>query len=233
MTLRLVERYISYQGEGPNTGRPTMFVRFAGCNFKCPGWPCDTQHAIDPKIFGKTQRMLTPGELVEMIVEDKVRNICLTGGEPFLQNHEDVRALCTELKKVTRNIEVFTNGSLVWPEHIGDLIDNFIVDWKLPGSGEYPDDEILLENIKTLGPYDAIKFTISNREDFDRALHNYDQVIMPISPNPYERPRVWCGPVWGALTPAKLARWMLNAEVDWHLNIQSHKYIWDPDTIGV
>ena len=36
----LVEIFESLQGEGRNTGRPCVFVRFAGCNFNCP-W-CDT-----------------------------------------------------------------------------------------------------------------------------------------------------------------------------------------------
>ena len=39
----IVEIFESMQGEGRNTGRPCVFVRFAGCNLSCP-W-CDTDVA--------------------------------------------------------------------------------------------------------------------------------------------------------------------------------------------
>jgi len=229
--LRLVERYNSFQGEGPNTGKPTMFVRFAGCNFKCAGWPCDTQHAIDPAIFTKTQQFITPEDLSDRILSDPITNICFTGGEPFLQNHNDLQHVWAAIKARGRTIEVFTNGSLRWPKDV-DLVDTFILDWKLPGSGEFPDDAILEPNLNRLGPSDAIKFTIKDQADFDRALQNW-QTFLIYKPNPADRPVVWCGPVWGSLTPEKLVRWINNAEVPWNLNIQVHKYVFGADTIGV
>ncbi len=183
-----------------------MFVRFAGCNFKCEGWACDTQHAIDPM------------------------NICFTGGEPFLQSHADLQEVWYALKDRNRTIEVFTNGALKWPDDV-DLVDTFILDWKLPGSGEFPDDEILLGNISKLAAQDAIKFTVKDQAYFDRALENWSRVVANIPEA--DRPVVWCGPVWGCLTPEKLARWMTNAEVPWNLNIQVHKYVFGADTIGV
>ena len=36
--MKVNEIYTSIQGEGPNTGIPTTFVRFGGCNLRCPGW---------------------------------------------------------------------------------------------------------------------------------------------------------------------------------------------------
>lgn len=230
--LRLIERYNSFQGEGPNTGMPTMFVRFAGCNFKCAGWACDTQHAIDPKLFTSTQRFIEPSELAENILADEgIRNICLTGGEPFLQPQGQLVDLMRFLHEGGRTIEVFTNGSLEWPTEAFDLVDNFILDWKLPGSGEFPDDKNLLDNIRQLAEDDAIKFTIKDRTDFDRALFNYNEILLPIPEE--NRPVVWCGPVWDCLTPEKLSRWMLAARVPWHLNVQVHKYVFGANTIGV
>ena len=37
---RVNEIFYSLQGEGKNTGRAAIFVRFAGCNLRCPF--CDT-----------------------------------------------------------------------------------------------------------------------------------------------------------------------------------------------
>jgi 7-carboxy-7-deazaguanine synthase len=40
-------------------------------------------------------------------------------------------------------------------------------------------------------------------------------------------------PVFGVLPPADLARWLLDARVPARLQLQAHKYIWDPATRGV
>jgi 7-carboxy-7-deazaguanine synthase len=230
--LRVVEMYASYQGEGPNTGLPTVFVRFAGCNFKCAGWACDTQHAIDPKLFRKTQVPYDPYELADKVHEFGIRNICLTGGEVFLQNHDSLEGFTRRLGNNDHNVEVFTNGALDWPEWAYEsYIQNFIVDWKLPGSGEFPDDEKMLDKLKEMGDEDAIKFTILDRADYERALYIYDRWIKPL---PFSsRPLVYCGVVWDKLKTDELCTWMLADKLDWRLNVQVHKFIWHPDTIGV
>src|SRR5690348_12888833 len=114
--LRLSETYTSFQGEGPNTGMRTQFVRFAGCNFKCPGWACDTPHAIDPKIFTKEQRPYEPQELADYVLGFRTQHICLTGGEPFLQNQTELNDFVVALVREGCTVEVFTNGSLKWAD---------------------------------------------------------------------------------------------------------------------
>ena len=112
--LRTVEIYHSYQGEGPQTGKPTTFVRFAGCNLKCPAWPCDTQHAIDPKLFRDKQTFWkdTPS-LIDEILSFKCENVCLTGGEVFLQPQVELTHLVMHLKGEGAFVECFTHGTLV------------------------------------------------------------------------------------------------------------------------
>lgn len=75
MTFPIHEIFASLQGEGRHTGRPCLFIRFAGCNLVCP-W-CDTDHA--PKLRLKTQALL------ERVAASGAKNIVLTGGEPLLQ----------------------------------------------------------------------------------------------------------------------------------------------------
>jgi 7-carboxy-7-deazaguanine synthase len=232
--LRVIEVYVSYQGEGPNTGKPTVFVRFAGCNFKCPLWPCDTQHAIDPKLFKDTQQFVQPSELADVVSSFRVNNICLTGGEVFLQNADALKEFVSYLHNAGHNIECFTNGALEWRDDIAEMINTFILDWKLDGSGEstsYDDNEAFQNNRSWLSSDDAIKFTIADRNDYEQAKYRAVKTIWPLQAE--QRPKVYAGVVWGKLETEQLCEWMIEDKVDWYLNVQVHKFVWHPDKIGV
>lgn len=95
----LVEIFESLQGEGRNTGRPCIFIRFAGCNFNCP-W-CDTDW--------KTAFTITLPDLMNEIKTYRVKNVIITGGEPTLV--KDIAALIAQLKANNYWIGVETNGS--------------------------------------------------------------------------------------------------------------------------
>ena len=98
MKYDLVEIFESLQGEGRNSGRPCVFVRFAGCNLKCP-W-CDTDVA---KRFS-----LSLAELVAEVKGFKAKSVILTGGEPTIQN--GMPELVARLKDEGYWIGVETNG---------------------------------------------------------------------------------------------------------------------------
>jgi 7-carboxy-7-deazaguanine synthase len=234
MTLRVVETYASYQGEGPNTSRPTVFVRFAGCNFKCPGWPCDTQHAIQPSQFRVLQRHYDPIALAEHVLSFNTDNVCLTGGEVFLQNNTELAQFITALKgtEPAINVECFTNGSLSWGEDLPYMINDFIVDWKLFGSGEeYEPNGVLGKNLSQLESHDAIKFTIKDEADYIEAKRRYEEHIRPLEG---DKPQVYAGVVWqGKWSTEELCEHMLNDDLDWRLNVQVHKFVWDANRIGV
>jgi 7-carboxy-7-deazaguanine synthase len=235
MTLRLLELYTSYQGEGPNTGKPTIFVRFAGCNLKCPGWPCDTQHAIDPALFKDEQEIVPASELANRILNTSpiIHNVCLTGGEPFLQNRASMTMLLNHLKELRYNVEVFTNGQIEWPSYAVDLIDTFIMDWKLPGSREFgKNDNVQLINFKRMSEKDAVKFTIADVDDFLVAKSLwFDNIRNRL---PHEKPMVYAGVVWdGELTTEELCSYMQEHKLPWYLNVQVHKFIWPSDARGV
>ena len=97
-TYQLVEIFKSLQGEGRNTGRPCVFVRFAGCNLSCP-W-CDTD--VAPRFA------LSLADLLDEVAMFKAKSVILTGGEPTIQ--EDMPALVAALKKRGYWIAVETNG---------------------------------------------------------------------------------------------------------------------------
>jgi len=98
-TYALVEIFESLQGEGRNTGRPCVFVRFAGCNLSCP-W-CDTDVSF--------RFSATLGDLVGEIASFRAKSVVLTGGEPTLV--EGMPELVAELKSRGYWIAVETNGT--------------------------------------------------------------------------------------------------------------------------
>ena len=95
----LVEIFESLQGEGRNTGRPCVFVRFAGCNLKCP-W-CDTD-------VGKRFEV-SLDELLAELGRYQAKSVILTGGEPTLV--KEMPELVAALRKNGYWIGVETNGT--------------------------------------------------------------------------------------------------------------------------
>ncbi len=95
----LVEVFESMQGEGRNTGRPCVFVRFAGCNLRCP-W-CDTDVS--------RRFSLTLDELVREVSQYRPKSVVLTGGEPTLVG--EMPELVAALKGRGYWIAVETNGT--------------------------------------------------------------------------------------------------------------------------
>ena len=104
----LVEIFESLQGEGRNMGRPCVFVRFAGCNLKCP-W-CDTDVT---KRFSASL-----DELLAELGQYKAKSVILTGGEPTIQ--AEMPELVAALKGAGLWIGVETNGLLA-PAWLGDV----------------------------------------------------------------------------------------------------------------
>lgn len=107
-TLKIVEIFPSLQGEGLRQGQPTIFVRFAGCNLKC--YFCDTKYAW------QNGRDYSALQVVDKIKKIRGRYpahwVCLTGGEPLLQ---DLRQLVRLLKKAKLKIQVETNATCYNP----------------------------------------------------------------------------------------------------------------------
>ena len=104
----LVEIFESLQGEGRNTGRPCVFVRFAGCNLACP-W-CDTDVA--------RRFSLSLGDLLSEIRQFKAKSVILTGGEPTIR--EGMPELVAALKAAGYWIAVETNGTAA-PDWLADV----------------------------------------------------------------------------------------------------------------
>jgi len=149
--MRVKDIFASIQGEGKHIGKPTTFVRLSGCNLRCR-W-CDTRYAWTG---GKE---ISVDEIVEHIRRMNLPNVCITGGEPMLQEKE-LEKLVGKLKRGGYHITLETNGTL-YNKKIFDNVDCASVDMKPPSSGEKSDERIL----KKLKEKDQVKVIIANDRD--------------------------------------------------------------------
>ena len=102
---RINEIFYSLQGEGFWTGTPMVFLRFSGCNLKCPF--CDTDHA--------GYREMTADDIVAEVsaAGGACGRVCVTGGEPGLQLDKE---LVDALHAAGFKVHVETNGTRPLPE---------------------------------------------------------------------------------------------------------------------
>ena len=105
------EIFYTLQGEGAHSGIPAVFVRFSGCNLRCP-W-CDTE-------FDGYTEMTADQIIAEMQdlydIPNARRKMCvLTGGEPALQVDE---TLIEALHAAGFYICIETNGTRPIPAGI-------------------------------------------------------------------------------------------------------------------
>ena len=126
MKYRIKEIFFTQQGEGKNTGKDFIFVRFSGCNL----WSGQEKHRAsaickfcDTDFYGTDGINGGKYEVKELIKKikslwisaDSQIRVVLTGGEPLLQVDE---GLISALKKENIYIAVETNGTLEAPDGI-------------------------------------------------------------------------------------------------------------------
>lgn len=104
-TYKVNEIFYSLQGEGYWTGTPSVFIRFSGCNLRCPF--CDTQH--------EQGDVLSLEAIVEKVCSYPATHIVLTGGEPSLFI-DDI--LIAALHSAGKFIAIETNGTHALPAGI-------------------------------------------------------------------------------------------------------------------
>lgn len=81
------------QGEGALIGRPTLFVRTGGCDFRC-SW-CDSLYAVLPE-YKDTWRKLSAADILaelDALCGSRPMLVTLSGGNPALQPLEELLAL--------------------------------------------------------------------------------------------------------------------------------------------
>jgi 7-carboxy-7-deazaguanine synthase len=207
------EIYASVQGESTYAGVPCTFVRTTACNLRCRY--CDTPHA-----FTQGEPMSLDA-IVARVASLGPRTVEITGGEPLLQTN--VLPLMQRLCDAGYRVLLETSGSIdispVDPRVIR------IVDFKSPSSGEL--EANYWPNVAALRPHDEVKLVLGDRQDYEWAkavIREHDLA---------KRCTVLLGPIWGSLDAKELVGWINEDHLPVRLNLQLHKFIWDPKQRGV
>ncbi len=149
------------------------------------------------------------------------KNVCVTGGEPLLQN--SVTKLINLLKKSHYKIFVETGGSINI-DKVPKAVTR-IMDIKCPDSGM--DKEMDWKNIERLKASDEVKFIISSKKDYEWAKRITRKFKLT------DRAQILFGIAYGKMKPKTLAGWILKDNLDVRVQLQLQKYIWPDKERGV
>ena len=162
------------QGEGPLIGRPTVFVRTGGCDYRC-SW-CDTLYAVLPEYRDEWTPM-TPGAILARVDEltgGKPVLVSLSGGNPALQPLAPLIALGRESG---HSFALETQGSISQPWFA--KLDWLILSPKPPSAGVTVDRDAFEACLKAARgqPCCVLKIVI-----FDDADYGYAKALAACYP---------------------------------------------------
>ena len=220
MMYQVVETFVSINGEGVRAGELAAFIRFRGCNLNCSY--CDTRWANQP---GAPFEEKSAEQLLEWVRKTGVKNVTLTGGEPLYR--EGIGDLTALLLQNGNRVEIETNGSvLLEPFAKSSFRPVFTMDYKLPDSGM--ERYMNRKNFAVLNGDDTVKFVAGSKNDLRRALEIIRQYQLT------ERCHVYFSPVFGMIEPSDIVAFMTEHGLNGvRLQLQLHKFIWDPHKRGV
>jgi 7-carboxy-7-deazaguanine synthase len=212
--LTINEIFHSIQGESTHAGRPCVFVRLTACDLRC-SW-CDTPYA-----FHEGQKMSVE-DVAGRVREYGCDVVEITGGEPLLQ--KEVYPLMQRLLDEGRTVLLETGGHLS-VDRVPEAVIR-VIDVKCPGSGE--SDKNHWPNLDRLRPTDELKFVIKDRGDYE-----YARDVVSKHELTGRCAAVHFSPVHGVQDAKQLSAWVLQDRLSVRVQLQLHKYIWDPHTRGV
>jgi len=256
--VKINEIFFSLQGESTLVGVPTLFIRTYGCNLKCNF--CDTVYARGDLPEGKPTTGATelvevsPVEFLEPLPYDDMTSdeiiesikvdiagldkhtlfVCITGGEPLMQDHHELKELCHRLAKLTNNqtlISIETNGSYPIPWHLPHVY--WVIDIKTPGSGINMCETDIADLIRSAPDRCEYKFVITGHKDYEWAvdimrrfipktkIDNRDVIFSPVASEDF--------PTW----PREIADRIVRDKIPVRFQLQLHKVIWPDKERGV
>ena len=212
---KVVEIFKSIDGEGKKAGLVTTFIRLYGCNLRCSY--CDTLYGIE----GNNYIEMTLEDIVDECNKNGTSNITLTGGEPLI--HDDVYFLVYILTLKGFYVNIETNGAVDISPYLSNPKIIITLDYKCPSSNM--ESKMLRSNFAKIRPCDVVKFVVGSKEDLDKAKQIIDL---------YSLHNAYLSPVFGKIEPKQIVDYMIEHNMtDTKIQLQLHKFIWEPDKRGV
>lgn len=151
------------QGEGPLIGRPTVFVRTAGCDYRC-SW-CDTLYAVLPE-HRYEWILMTPSDIaarINKLASHQPVLVSLSGGNPAMQ---PLDRLITLGRRNGHSFALETQGSVSQPWFAN--LDWLILSPKAPSSRMTTDWTALDACVSAAGerPRRALKVVVFDETDY-------------------------------------------------------------------
>ncbi len=214
--MKIIEKFVSINGEGLKQGELSVFIRLMGCNLHCSY--CDTLYSFINPVY-KDESI---DDIVSYIKKTNVKNVTITGGEPLI--HEEVNELLIKLDKLGFNVEVETNGSVDVKKFYPNV--SYTIDYKTPSS--LMENKMCLENFKNVTKKDSVKFVCGDILDLEKSLEimkKYDLI---------NKTNCMISPVFNKIKLSDIVDFMIKNNLNnVKYSLQIHKYIWDPNLRGV
>lgn len=152
------EVFSSIQGESSDSGFLCVFVRLFGCNVSC--------NYCDQRQNKKDRKRISIDNLFNLIQSFRIKNVCITGGEPLIQ--PEVYSLIYYLVEKGYKVSIETNGCVPIDLDLYNRSYKYIMDVKCPSSGV--SSKNVYQNLANLKSKDEVKFVIADKEDYKFTL---------------------------------------------------------------
>ncbi|MCP8304170.1 MAG: 7-carboxy-7-deazaguanine synthase QueE [archaeon] len=180
--MKVSEIFYSIQGEGPNLGKPAVFLRMTFCNLEC-NW-CDTKYTWDWENYDQEKEVkdMELDEVKKEILKYGCKHLVLTGGEPMLQQDELI-LLLRFLKERGFYVEVESNGTIIPKPEIEQLVAQWDISPKLTSSKnpiDLREKQECYEYFRNL-PNSFFKYVVQDEDDLDEVQRLIKKYYIPIN----------------------------------------------------
>ncbi len=227
-TLLINSIYRATEGEGIHIGIPQIFVRFQGCHIGCVN--CDSKETweFDP---GFTISLDEVMEKIEVLSQDVIKRISITGGDPLHPSHvPSLLKLIKELKHRDYYINIEAAGTRIVPE-VFDLVDFISFDFKTPSTEVKTSKDLLFKFVQNYSQKSQIKAVVSDKRDFESTFDAYFFLKQQNATIPH-----WCltpcfepGEHFPMMRFQQIVQMNENFGMPFRVIGQQHKWVYGPD----